>query len=803
MSADDNKLLDIPEQIPLLPMRDIVVFPHMITTFFDERESSASAVEEALTKNRFVFLVSQKEPSEENPSTNSLYTVGTVAMILRIRKLSDGRLRIFIQGVCKAKIRSFTKTEPFFEASIERVEEASVTRGNSESEALVRTVKEQLEKLISHGKLFSPDILSVTDENDPGRLADLIAGNLSLKISDGQNILETFDHVARLNIVSQILGKELEVLAMQNKIRNTAKEEMTKTQKEYFLREQMRAIKNELGETDTKSEEIDELREKILSAEMPPEVEQEALKQMGRLEKMHPDASEASMIRTYLDWLVELPWAIETEDILDLKHAKVILDEDHYDLEKIKDRILEFLAVRKLKNSMKGPILCFNGPPGVGKTSLGKSIARAMGRKYFRISLGGVKDEAEIRGHRRTYVGAMPGKIVQALKQVKSRNAVIVLDEIDKLGSDFRGDPSAAMLEVLDPEQNATFRDNYLNVDFDLSNILFIATSNVLENVPAALRDRMEVINLSGYTEQEKLIIAKKHVVERQIENNGITKENIEFTDEGLLRVITHYTREAGLRNLEREVGSICRKVAKDVVMNNEKKKVITPKVVEELLGPARYLRDEDLDQTRIGVTNGLAWTAVGGEVLFIEAIKMKGNGKLTLTGQMGDVMKESATAAMSYARANAQDLGIDPKIFEEYDFHVHIPEGATPKDGPSAGITMATSLISLFTNTPVRADVAMTGEVTITGRVLPIGGLREKALAALRLGVKDIIIPFMNVKDLKDIPDDFRKKMNFIPVKHLNEVLAIALDTKKKRTQGTKAGGGSLKKEKVSSPAA
>lgn len=804
MSADDNKLLDVPEKIPLLPVRDIVVFPYMILPLFVGRENSIKAVEEALAKNRFIFLASQKELTEENPTQDSIYEVGTIAMIMRMRKLSDGRVKILIQGVGKGRVKKYTKTEPFFEVSVDKIEEKSVQLPELEVEAMIRTVKEQLEKIIAHGKLLSPDILLVLDEvTDPGRLADLIASNLGLKVSDAQNILETFDHKQKLKLVSNILTNELEVLAMQSRIKNTAKEEMSKSQKEYFLREQLRAIKNELGEADSKSEEVDELREKILSAEMPSDVEQEAIKQLGRLERMHPDASEASMIRTYLDWMTDLPWNIETEDNLELKHAKVVLDEDHHELEKIKERILEFLAVRKLKNSMKGPILCFNGPPGVGKTSLGKSIARAMGRKYFRISLGGVKDEAEIRGHRRTYVGAMPGKIVQALKQVKSKNAVIVLDEIDKLGSDFRGDPSAAMLEVLDPEQNANFRDNYLNVDFDLSNIMFIATSNVLENVPVALRDRMEVINLSGYTEHDKVVIAKKHVVERQIEANGITKENIEFTDEGLQFLISHYTREAGLRNLEREIGSVCRKVAKDVVMTGLKKKVITPKAVEELLGPARYIRDEDMDQNRIGVTNGLAWTAVGGEVLFIEAIKMKGNGKLVLTGQMGDVMKESATAAMSYAKANAKELGISEKIFDEYDFHVHIPEGATPKDGPSAGITMATSLISLFTDTPVRGDVAMTGEVTITGRVLPIGGLREKALAALRLGVKDVIIPFANVKDLKDIPEDFRKELNFIPVKHLNDVITVALD-KAKGKKSAKSSGGGHKKEKIaSSPAA
>lgn len=800
MSVND-KVLDVPENLPLLPVRDIVVFPYMILPLFVGRDSSIKAVEEALAKNRFIFLASQKEITEENPSKDSIYTVGTIAMIMRMRKLSDGRVKILIQGVGKGRVLNYNKTEPFFDVKVEKIEETTVQMPQIEIEAMIRTVKEQLEKIIAQGKLLSPDILLVLDEvTDPGRLADLIASNLGLKVSDAQAILETYDHRKRLELVNQILINELEVLAMQARIRNTAKDEMTKSQREYFLREQLRAIKGELGETDSKSEEVDELREKILNAEMPAEVEQEAIKQLGRLERMHPDASEASMLRTYLDWLVELPWSIKTEDNLDLKHAKIVLDEDHHDLDKIKDRILEFLAVRKLKNDMKGPILCFNGPPGVGKTSLGKSIARAMGRKYFRISLGGVKDEAEIRGHRRTYVGAMPGKIVQALKQVKSKNAVIVLDEIDKLGSDFRGDPSAAMLEVLDPEQNANFRDNYLNVDFDLSDIMFIATSNVLENVPAALRDRMEVINLSGYTEQDKLLIAKKHVIHRQIEANGIKPENIEFTDDGLFHLITHYTREAGLRNLEREVGSVCRKVAKEVVMNDIKKKVVTPKVVEELLGPARYLRDEETHKNRVGVTNGLAWTSVGGEVLFIESLKMKGSGKLVLTGQMGDVMKESATAALSWAKAHSKELGIDDKSFEEYDIHIHIPEGATPKDGPSAGITMATSLISLLTDTPVRADVAMTGEVTITGRVLPIGGLREKALAALRIGVKDVIIPFMNVKDLKDIPEDFRKKLNFVPVKSLEEVLEIALENSKKKKASAKGG---FRKDNPAAPAA
>lgn len=806
MSFDD-KSLEIPEVLPMLPVRDIVIFPYMILPLFVGRDASIKAVEEALARNRLIFLSSQKELTEENPTPESIYRVGTVATIMRMRKLADGRVKILIRGVAKARITEFTNVEPNFEVKIQKIEEQEIKPTELEVEAMIRSAKEHLEKIIAHGKMLSPDILLVLDEvADPGRVADLIGSNLGLKVSDAQRILETHNHRERLALVNQLLLAELEVLAMQAKIRTTAKDEMTKSQKEYFLREQLRAIKSELGENDQKAEEVEELREKLLACRMPPEVETEALKQLGRLERMHPDASEASMLRTYLDWMIELPWSKETHDNLDIDHARKVLDEDHYDLKKIKDRILEFLAVRQLKANMKGPILCFAGPPGVGKTSLGKSIARAMGREYFRISLGGVKDEAEIRGHRRTYVGAMPGKIIQALKAAKTRNPIFVLDEIDKLGSDFRGDPSAAMLEVLDPEQNATFRDHYLNVDFDLSKVMFLATANNIENIPAALRDRMEMIHLSGYTEHDKTVIARKHLIKRQIEENGITDEKIEFTDDGLQHLVSHYTRESGLRNFEREIGSICRKVAKEVVLGDKTKRSVTPELVEELLGPPRYIRDEEMGESRIGISTGLAWTSVGGEVLFIEAVKMKGKGNVVMTGQLGDVMQESVKAAMSYARSHAKELNINEKFFEEYDIHVHIPAGATPKDGPSAGITLATALISLMTDTPVRSDVAMTGEVTLTGRVLPIGGLREKSLAALRHGVQDVLIPFMNLKDLVDIPEDFRKKLNFIPVKHLDEVLAVAFEKSgaKKKT-ATPAGGGTRdgKKPKVATPAA
>lgn len=611
MSSDD-KVTEIPENLPLVPVRDLVIFPYMILTLYVGRDTSIRAVEESLAKNRLIFLASQKEISEENPTPETIYKVGTIAMIIRMRKTTNDRIKLFIKGIAKGQIKDYVKTNPFFEVKLEKIEDSVVPGSPVEYEAMVRHAKELIEKIIALGRVLSPDLLLILDDvSDPGRIADLIASNSGLKLADSQKILETLDPKERLRLVNDMLANELEVLQMQVRIRNTAKDEMSKSQREYFLREQMRAIKNELGENDSRSEEVEELREKVLAAGMPEDVQTETLKQLGRLERMHPDASEASMVRTYIDWMIELPWSRRTEDNLDLDNAQRVLDEDHYDLNKVKDRILEFLAVRKLrKNEMKGPILCFVGPPGVGKTSLGKSIARAMGRQYFRIALGGVKDEAEIRGHRRTYVGAMPGKVIQALRQVKYNNPVFVLDEIDKLGSDFRGDPSAAMLEVLDPEQNSTFRDHYLNVDFDLSGVLFIATANVIEEIPPPLRDRMEIISLAGYTENDKMLIAKRHLIHRQIEQNGISEKYIEFPDEGLEYLISHYTREAGLRNLEREIGSLCRKVAKTLVMGKTEKASLSPEKVTELLGPPKFLRDEKLKQNQIGVTTGLAWTS-------------------------------------------------------------------------------------------------------------------------------------------------------------------------------------------------
>lgn len=779
----DGEQIDIPETLPMLPVRDIVVFPYMIIPLFVGRDSSIKSVEEALSgTDRLIFLASQKDISDEHPSPDGIYKTGTVAMIMRMRKLPDGRIKILTQGLCKATVKEFTKTSPFYEAKITRIVEPAETGflKNPETEALMRTVREQLEKVISLGKVLSPDILMVLDDiTDPGRLADLVASNLGMKVSDAQTILETHDSVARLKKINDTLTKEIEVLSLQAKIRSQAKDEMTKSQKEYFLREQIRAIKNELGDTDSKSEEINELREKISNCKMPTEVETEAYKQLSRLERMHPDASEASMLRTYIDWLIETPWNKGTVDNLDLTRAKTILDEDHYNLLKIKERILEYLAVRKLKEKMKGPILCFAGPPGVGKTSLGRSIARALGREFVRVSLGGVKDEAEIRGHRRTYVGALPGRIIQGLKQAGTHNPVFILDEIDKLGSDFRGDPSAALLEVLDPEQNYSFRDHYLNVPFDLSNVMFIGTCNMLETIPSALRDRMEVIQLSGYTEEEKFFISKRYLIPKQTVENGLKDHQIEFNDIAVKAIISQYTREAGLRNLERNIATVCRKTARLVAEGKKENTIINIELVSKFLGPAMFLRDDEQEKDEIGIATGLAWTSVGGEILYVETTTMKGKGGVILTGQLGDVMKESATAALGLIRSRAKDFGIDEDVFANTDIHVHFPQGAVPKDGPSAGITMATAIISRLTGIPVRKDVAMTGEITLTGRVLAIGGLKEKALAAMRHGIKTVIIPAKNKKDLDDIPEEYRDVLTFIPVKTIDEVLDVVLAEK------------------------
>ncbi len=776
----ENEELQIPDELPLLPIRDVVVYPYMILPLFVGREPSIRAVNEALAKDRLIFLAAQKEITDENPSPDTIYSIGTVAMIMRMRKLPDGRVKILVQGLMKGTVLDYTQEKPFFVGRVKQIKERNATRENVEVEAMMRTVKEQLEKVISMGRMLSPDILMVVDDiNDAGRLADLIASNLGLKVNDAQEILELFDPVDRLKRVNDILVKELEILGMQARIRSQARDEMTKSQREYFLREQIRAIKNELGDTESKTEEIQELRNKVEAARMPDEVREEALKQVGRLERMHQDASEATIVRTYLDWLIDLPWSKVSEDSLDLTEAQRILDEDHFDLKKVKERILEFLAVRKLKKKMKGPILCFVGPPGVGKTSLGKSIARAMGRKFVRISLGGIRDEADVRGHRRTYVGAMPGRIVQGLKQAGSSNPIFMLDEIDKLGQDFRGDPASALLEVLDPEQNFSFRDHYLNLPYDLSNVMFIATANLMDPVPSALKDRMEVIQLAGYSQEEKLQICQKFIVHKQKDENGLKDEDVEITETALGRIVEQYTQEAGLRNLERHIAAICRKVARKIASSETKlpKIVVNGVSVPKYLGPPRWIPEEEREHDEVGVATGLAWTQFGGEILNIEVTKMlRRGGGLILTGSLGDVMKESAQAALSFTRSRAASFGIDEKLFSLYEFHVHVPQGATPKDGPSAGITITSAIISLLTNNPVRRDVAMTGEVTLRGKVLPIGGLKEKTLAALRHGITNIIIPHRNHKDLDEIPKNLRKKITFHLAKDVGDALKASL---------------------------
>lgn len=774
--------LQIPDTLPLLPIRDIVIFPFMIVPLFVGREKSISAVDLALTKERLVFLATQKDISNEDPGPKDLYQTGTVGMVMRMLKLPDGRVKILVQGLARAVIKEYTQEKPSYIVNIGKIKENPVLQPTLEIEALMRNVKEQLEKLASLGKAISPEIMMIIETvNEPGRLADIVAANLGLKVEGAQIILEITDPVGRLEKVNEYLVKELQVSTMQAKIQSQAKEEMDKSQREYYLREQMRAIKSELGELEEITEDIDEIKKKIKKAKMPPDVEKETLKQADRLESMHPDAAESAIIRTYLDWLVELPWSKTTKDTLDIKKAKKVLDEDHYNLEKIKERILEYLAVRKLHQKSKGPILCFVGPPGVGKTSLGRSIARAMGRKFVRISLGGIKDEAEIRGHRRTYVGALPGRIIQGMKQAGTNNPVFMMDEIDKVGTDFRGDPSSALLEVLDPEQNNAFSDHYLNLPFDLSKVMFITTANMLDPIPDALKDRMEVLELTGYTEEEKLEIVKKYIVERQLAENGLNKKLIEITDDAIKKIISQYTKEAGLRNLEREIASVCRKVARKVAEGEKGLTVVSPKTIEEHLGVPKFIPEAEQEEDEVGVVTGLAWTPVGGEILYIEATTMKGKGNLTLTGHLGEVMKESAHAALSYARSRARTLGLADDFYKELDIHVHVPAGAIPKDGPSAGVTIATALISTLTKTPVSKDIAMTGEITLRGRVLPIGGIKEKALAALRAKIRTIILPERNKKDIEEIPKDIQKKMNFVFVRHMDDVLKIALKKKVK----------------------
>jgi ATP-dependent Lon protease len=770
--------LKIPKQLPVLPLRDLVVYPFIIVPLSVSRERSLKAVDLALAENRMILLLTQKDSAVEEPVETDLYSIGTVAVIMRMLKLPDGRIRVLVQGLSRAKVEEFETGLSYLRARITRIVEPSASGPSLEQEALMRNVKKSLEKSASLGKSISSEVMVIASNlEDPGRLADLTASNLELKVEDAQMILRVVEPLQRLRKVNEMLGKEIELLTMQQEINTHAREEIDKSQREYFLRQQLKAIQSELGEGNELADEIEQYREKAEKAGMPKPVFEEVDRQIKKLERMHPDSAETATVRNYLDWMVSLPWSSQSRDNLDLEKARAILDEDHYGLEPIKERILEYLAVRKLKKKMKGPILCFVGPPGVGKTSLGRSIARALGRKFVRISLGGVRDEAEIRGHRRTYVGAMPGKIIQSLHQAGTANPVLMMDEVDKIGADYRGDPSSALLEVLDPEQNASFRDHYLNVPYDLSNVMFITTANLLDPIHPAFRDRMEVIHLAGYTEEEKLHIARRHLIPKQIDENGLMSDQIAFTDQALKTIISGYTREAGLRNLEREIAKVCRKVARGVAEGKIAPTRVNPSALPHYLGVSKVTPDEVLKANQVGVATGLAWTATGGDILFIEATTMPGKGKLILTGQLGDVMRESAQAALSYARSRAAEFGIPDDFFAIHDVHVHVPEGAIPKDGPSAGITMATAMLSAFIDQPVNRMVAMTGEITLRGNVLPIGGLKEKILAARRAKIPAIIVPEGNRKHLEEISRDVRKGLQLHFVSDVKEVFPLALE--------------------------
>lgn len=774
--GDEALLSEIPHEIGLLSLRENVLFNSMIMPIYETREFGIEAIEKAYNTSKFIFISAQKNSGVDEPEVHDLYELGTVGLILRMIKMPNGHIKALIQGVSRAKCLGEIANAEYPQVFIELIKEQTepVT---PEVIALMRIARENSEKILQLRGVPVAEIMGILSQVDePGKLADLIASNMRLKADEAQAMLECLNPVERLKMINKHLLKEVEIADLQAKIQNIAREGMDKAQKTYYLREQIKAIRTELGENANMDEELDTLRENLEKIGLTKEAKKEALKQLNRLSNMGMDSAEANVIRTYLDWMVELPWKKTTRDVLDIAKAQKILNEDHYGLTKVKDRILEFLSVRKLNPEAKATILCFAGPPGVGKTSLGRSIARAMNRKFQRISLGGMRDEAEIRGHRRTYVGAMPGRIIQAMKSAGTKNPVILLDEIDKLGNDFRGDPSSALLEALDPEQNSHFSDHYLNVEFDLSKVLFLCTANNLESIPHALRDRMEIIRISGYTELEKLAIVKTHILKRQIKDNGLTEKQVKISDVSIKKVIREYTREAGLRNLEREIGAVCRKIARKVAEKEITSCTVTPQIVEELLGAPRFLEEEREKHLLPGVATGLAWTQAGGDVLFVEVSKMKGKGAVQITGQLGDVMKESCQAAVSYIRSHADVLKIEEDFHEKYDLHVHVPEGATPKDGPSAGVTLFTAILSSLLNQSVKADYCMTGEITLRGRVLPVGGIKEKILAAVTRGLKHVIIPKQNVKDLEDIPDELLEKITVHPVSHVDEVRKLVL---------------------------
>ncbi|HHY60797.1 MAG TPA: endopeptidase La [Clostridia bacterium] len=762
-------------ELPLLPLRGVLVFPNMVIHLDVGRDRSVNAIDEAMNNDREILLVMQKDAQIDVPDLEDVYQIGTIAEIKQLLKLPGGTIRVLVEGITRAKILRLLESDPVMRVEVEIPDESY--EKTLEIEALVRNLRDLFEQYVKVSKKIPPEtVMAVVAIEEPGRLADIIASHLILKLSDKQDILEAIDIKERLEKLLQILTNEMEILELERRISARVRRQMEKTQKEYYLREQLKAIQKELGEKDDKAAEVDELREKIEKAKLPKAVEEKALKELERLEKMPPMVAEATVVRNYLDWLLSVPWTKETRDRLDIHAAEKILDEDHYGLQDVKDRILEYLAIRQLAPKIRGPILCFVGPPGVGKTSLGKSIARCLGRKFVRMSLGGVRDEAEIRGHRRTYVGAMPGRIIQGLKNAGTRNPVFLLDEIDKLGTDFRGDPASALLEVLDPEQNNSFSDHYLEVPYDLSKVLFITTANVTHTIPRPLLDRMEVIQISGYTEEEKLEIAKRHLVKKQMKEHGLKEDMLTISDNALRKIIREYTREAGVRNLERQIATLCRKTARDIVAKKVAAGKITSKNLDSYLGMPRYRRRQAEKNNEVGVATGLAVTEFGGDVLAVEATLLNGKGKVTLTGQLGDVMKESAYAGLSYLRSRSEELNIPEDFYEKMDIHIHVPEGAIPKDGPSAGITMATALASALTNRPVRKDVAMTGEITLRGRVLAIGGVKEKVLAAHRVGIQHIILPKENEKDLEEIPADIRRKLHFHLVEHLDEVLEYAL---------------------------
>ncbi len=766
----------VPGEIGVLPLRNSVLFPHAIMPISVGRRKTLNLLDDVVGDGEIIGVVSQRNPADDDPDPSAMYRVGTAARILKVVKLNGNNVNLIIQGMRRVRVNRFVATEPFMKASVAPLDE--VLDPGVEMDALIRSLMTQFQKLVQTSSNISNDLGEMVlsaGANDPVRLSDLAASVLNISVEEKIGLLERNNVKDRVQKLVEIVTREVELQEISSRIQSQVADEVGKTQRQYYLREQMKAIQRELGEDDERQQEIDELRKKVEAAGMPEDVRKVADKEVDRLSKMPPQAAEYTVSRTYLDWLVSLPWAIETEDKLDVIEARGILDDDHYDLQKVKDRILEYLAVRSLKKDLKGPILCFVGPPGVGKTSLGKSIARAMGRKFIRVSLGGIRDEAEIRGHRRTYIGSLPGRIIQGIKRAGTKNPVFVLDEIDKVGTDFRGDPSSALLEVLDPEQNNAFSDHYLEVPFDLSKVFFVTTANVLDTIPPALRDRMEVLRLPGYTEEEKVEIAKIHVVPRQIGEHGLTGDGIEFSDEGLRKLINEYTRESGVRNLEREIANVCRKVARRVVEGNVEKVRVAPEQVVELLGPVRFFREIAERTDRSGVAIGLAWTQTGGDILFVESTQMRGKGKVTITGRLGDVMKESALAALSWLRSNAASLRIDSAIFDKSDFHIHVPAGAIPKDGPSAGVTLTVSLVSLLTGLPVPSDLAMTGEITLRGKVLPVGGVKEKVIAAKSAGVLRVVLPDKNEKDLEDVSESVRTALRFHFVSEIEQVLDIA----------------------------